>query len=146
MNARLSPANTTPRARTSSLVTTARVAPATRVYSAKQVCTAACVSATFVTSNILRVSVQYVSFPKPCTSSVDLSKNASTRLQTAIDLCTTLVHFSDIDECLPEPCQNNATCVDLVDAFDCTCLVGYTGTVCETSKLVASCMTTTAVF
>ena len=50
------------------------------------------------------------------------------------------VHFSDIDECFSEPCQNNATCVDLVDAFDCTCLVGYTGTVCETSKFVAPIM------
>ena len=33
----------------------------------------------------------------------------------------------DIDECASGPCQNNATCVNGVDEFKCSCKGGYTG-------------------
>lgn len=37
----------------------------------------------------------------------------------------------DIDECDSEPCQNNATCSDLIKDYNCTCAPGYTGKNCE---------------
>ena len=42
--------------------------------------------------------------------------------------------FIDIDECAPAPCQNAATCVDLVGNYRCDCVNGYSGSNCETSK------------
>lgn len=33
---------------------------------------------------------------------------------------------------ITSPCRNNATCLDLVDAYLCTCVGPYTGTTCET--------------
>ena len=43
-----------------------------------------------------------------------------------------LEYLSDIDECVSEPCANGATCNDGVNHFDCSCVDGYTGRVCET--------------
>ena len=43
--------------------------------------------------------------------------------------------FVDINECAPDPCQNGATCADLVGSYRCDCKAGYTGSNCETSKL-----------
>lgn len=37
----------------------------------------------------------------------------------------------DINECLSSPCSNNATCVDLINAYECQCPSGYTGENCE---------------
>jgi len=34
---------------------------------------------------------------------------------------------SNIDECLNHKCENGATCVDLVEAYQCQCKPGYTG-------------------
>lgn len=41
---------------------------------------------------------------------------------------------TDIDDCLPNPCQNNGTCTDFVNEFQCTCVAGFNGTNCESSK------------
>lgn len=41
---------------------------------------------------------------------------------------------TDIDDCLPNPCQNNATCTDLVNDYQCNCVSGFNGTTCENSK------------
>ena len=50
-------------------------------------------------------------------------------------LCVFIISvISDIDECVSDPCQNNGTCVDLVNEFNCTCVLGFTGTNCETSR------------
>ena len=38
----------------------------------------------------------------------------------------------DVDECSSGACQNNATCVDMVDGYQCQCESAYTGTLCET--------------
>ncbi|XP_045152409.1 aggrecan core protein [Echinops telfairi] len=38
---------------------------------------------------------------------------------------------TDIDECLPSPCLNGATCVDALDSFTCLCLPSYGGDLCE---------------
>jgi len=37
----------------------------------------------------------------------------------------------DIDECIPKPCQNNATCLNLLNNYNCTCTPGYTGKNCH---------------
>ena len=37
-----------------------------------------------------------------------------------------------MDRCSSDPCQNGATCKDLVDHFDCLCEIGFTGVLCET--------------
>ena len=36
-----------------------------------------------------------------------------------------------MDECLPNPCKNGATCIDQVGDFQCQCLSGYTGETCQ---------------
>ncbi|XP_067016648.1 uncharacterized protein [Acropora muricata] len=38
----------------------------------------------------------------------------------------------DIDECSSNPCQNRATCVNLVGSYRCNCAPGYTGGTCQT--------------
>ena len=43
---------------------------------------------------------------------------------------------TDIDECASSPCQNGATCNDLVNAFSCECATGYTGDTCSEGLLV----------
>lgn len=46
-----------------------------------------------------------------------------------------LLFYIDIDECASEPCQNNATCTQFLNGYNCTCVDGYTGDNCETGKL-----------
>lgn len=43
----------------------------------------------------------------------------------------------DIDECSPSPCQNNATCENLIAQYKCICDSNHTGMNCE--KLVDPC-------
>ncbi|KAJ7378142.1 DNA repair protein Rad9,Rhp9 [Desmophyllum pertusum] len=38
----------------------------------------------------------------------------------------------------PDPCENNGTCVDLVNDVNCTCTANYTGKFCEYK--VSSCI------
>ena len=45
-----------------------------------------------------------------------------------------MFYLIDIDECGSTPCQNGGTCTDAVNGYDCTCVTGYTGDDCETSK------------
>lgn len=40
----------------------------------------------------------------------------------------------DIDECEVRPCQNNGTCVDLINDYQCDCMDGFNGTNCTTGK------------
>jgi hypothetical protein len=42
-----------------------------------------------------------------------------------------LLLFSDINECLPSPCQHGGKCLDLINTHKCHCLDGFTGTNCE---------------
>ena len=41
--------------------------------------------------------------------------------------------FEDIKDCHGQPCQNNGTCVDLVNEYRCDCAAGFNGTYCENS-------------
>ena len=40
----------------------------------------------------------------------------------------------ELDECLSDPCVNNATCVDGVGGYTCRCLLGYKGKTREQDK------------
>ncbi|XP_062574565.1 uncharacterized protein LOC134236413 [Saccostrea cucullata] len=40
------------------------------------------------------------------------------------------VNITDIDECAENSCQNNATCVDLMNDYNCSCEAGLNGTNC----------------
>ena len=42
------------------------------------------------------------------------------------------VLLTDTNECGSNPCMNDATCHDEVNAYNCTCVEGYTGYNCET--------------
>lgn len=40
------------------------------------------------------------------------------------------------NECKPNPCENNSTCVDKVDGFECICGLGFVGEYCEVDLAV----------
>ena len=42
--------------------------------------------------------------------------------------------FSDIDDCVDNPCQNQGTCINGVNSFQCICKVGWEGALCNISK------------
>ncbi len=42
--------------------------------------------------------------------------------------------YIDIDECVSIPCQNGGKCIDLVNAFQCSCMSGYSGNNCQIGK------------
>lgn len=44
-------------------------------------------------------------------------------------------HYLDIDECEVQPCQNNGTCVDLINEYQCYCIDGFNDKNCTNSKL-----------
>eukprot|EP00058_Branchiostoma_floridae_P005498 XP_002590986.1 hypothetical protein BRAFLDRAFT_69463 [Branchiostoma floridae] len=46
----------------------------------------------------------------------------------------------DIDECSSTPCQNGATCQNMMDSFTCQCGPGYNGTLCETVPYADGCL------
>ena len=48
---------------------------------------------------------------------------------------TSIIKFVDIDDCQPEPCKNNGTCVDLVNAYACICVTGYNDTNCTNGMI-----------
>jgi hypothetical protein len=41
----------------------------------------------------------------------------------------------DINDCMPNPCQNNGVCSDRINNYTCQCAAGYDGNNCEYSKL-----------
>ena len=41
---------------------------------------------------------------------------------------------TDINECSSSPCENGGTCSDAVNEYSCSCVAGYAGDNCETSK------------
>lgn len=49
-------------------------------------------------------------------------------------ICHPLLCCTDIDECASMPCQNNATCNNLLDMYTCDCPDGFEGVNCENGK------------
>uniref|UniRef100_A0A8C3A642 Crumbs cell polarity complex component 2b n=1 Tax=Cyclopterus lumpus TaxID=8103 RepID=A0A8C3A642_CYCLU len=41
---------------------------------------------------------------------------------------------TEIDECESRPCLNGATCLDRLNHFQCVCVLGFSGTLCESNK------------
>ena len=52
------------------------------------------------------------------------------------DFCSFVCHFLsiDIDDCHNHTCQNGASCVDGVNDYSCTCVIGFTGSSCKIGK------------
>ena len=44
---------------------------------------------------------------------------------------------TELDECLPGPCENNATCIDQVDGYSCVCATEFTVTTQPRMSLLA---------
>ena len=44
--------------------------------------------------------------------------------------------LQDIDDCLPNHCQNGGTCTDGVNNYTCSCVAGYSGSNCSIGKLI----------
>ncbi|XP_044165741.1 uncharacterized protein LOC114963329 isoform X1 [Acropora millepora] len=40
--------------------------------------------------------------------------------------------IQEVNECLPNPCLNGATCINRVGGYRCNCAPGYTGGICQT--------------
>ena len=41
----------------------------------------------------------------------------------------------DIDECIPNPCENGGTCFDGINDYKCTCVPGFTGDSCQGNNI-----------
>ena len=42
--------------------------------------------------------------------------------------------FSDIDDCVGQPCINRGVCVDGINSYTCNCVDGYDAKNCENSR------------
>ena len=51
-------------------------------------------------------------------------------------------HFLDIDECYPNPCLNNGTCIDGIADYTCNCTTGFGGANCENGNILRSWLKT----
>ena len=56
----------------------------------------------------------------------------SVKKLTVCQCSNSVILFTDIDECTSLPCQNWATCLDMVASYKCACADGFTGSHCET--------------
>lgn len=51
-------------------------------------------------------------------------------LLISIYKCLNIFIPTDINECASLPCQNNGTCIDLINEYKCSCTNGYSGMNC----------------
>ena len=69
--------------------------------------------------------------PPRCSSSDCHNIVCSFRCQCAAGFTGTHCELN-IDECQSNPCKNQATCVDELNAYSCKCQPGFSGSRCET--------------
>ena len=68
---------------------------------------------------------------------VDYNPKCKNEGVCADGVCTCTDGYSDStcttndNDCLSEPCQNEATCIDGVDSYTCACVTGFSGPVCD---------------
>ena len=74
---------------------------------------------------------------KLLTGTLSLNTNKQTKLFSVclfiVLICESSL-FSDINDCASSPCQNNGTCHDMVNDFNCSCVAGFTDKMCQTSE------------
>ena len=51
-------------------------------------------------------------------------------------LYTTFQSCLVLDNCASEPCSNATTCVNGMNTLTCDCVVGFTGTFCQTGTVI----------
>ena len=51
-----------------------------------------------------------------------------------MNLTISYKYFADINDCIPNPCLFNGTCIDGINDFKCNCLMGFRGELCEEGK------------
>ena len=44
-----------------------------------------------------------------------------------VELIKFMLTFSEIDECISNPCDTNAECKDAINSYTCKCKEGFTG-------------------
>ena len=47
-----------------------------------------------------------------------------------------LIKSTDINDCSPNRCLNEGTCIDGVNSYSCSCVKGFNGTNCENGKFM----------
>ena len=45
--------------------------------------------------------------------------------------------FSDVDECINNPCQNTGNCTNKPGSYECYCIDGFEGKNCEKGKKIS---------
>ena len=46
------------------------------------------------------------------------------------------LYITEVNDCSSHPCQNGGSCCDKGDRYECKCPDGYSGTHCETGKII----------
>ena len=49
-------------------------------------------------------------------------------------LSIVIIFFTDYNECSANPCTNGGTCYNLINAYECSCPVGFAGKHCDVGK------------
>ena len=66
-----------------------------------------------------------------------LSTNSKYCLCTACCMNTTSLHLlTELDQCTPNPCLNEAICLNQVDGYHCLCAPNWDGVHCEAGELL----------
>lgn len=80
------------------------------------------------TANTVSFEIAGFRFHENVTKRVPLKWKTFANVRACLHaLCALCFFFADIDDCLPNPCQNNGVCLDGDGKFTCKCSTGWTG-------------------